>query len=174
MTRIVFAEFDHQRRFVEAARRAQESHYRVVEAYTPYPVEELSEIIAHHPSRVRPAMFTGGVLMAASAYGLEYYSAVFAYPFNSGGRPLDAWPAFMLVPFATGILLAAICGFAMFLREAGLPGLSNPVLASDGLGRASQDRFVLSVQYVQEDRDASAVAEFMHKAGATLVWEAGA
>ena len=59
-------------------------------------------------------MFIAGMLMAALAYGTEYYSAVIGYPYNSGGRPLDAWPAFMLVPFAIGILAAAIAGFITF------------------------------------------------------------
>ena len=70
-------------------------------------------------------MFIGGVAMAAAAYGLEYYSAVINYPYNSGGRPLDAWPAFMLVPFAIGILVAAIAGFATLLVECGLPRLHH-------------------------------------------------
>ena len=52
-------------------------------------------------------MLAGGVVMAALAYGAEYYSAVISYPYESGGRPLDAWTAFMLVPFSTGILVAA-------------------------------------------------------------------
>ena len=60
-------------------------------------------------------MFVAGMAMAALAYGLEYYSAVINYPYNSGGRPLDAWPAFMLVPFAIGILVASIAGFIAFL-----------------------------------------------------------
>ena len=84
-------------------------HYRVVDAFTPYPVEELAEVLDHRPGRIRVAMFIGGMAMAALAYGLEYYSAVINYPYNSGGRPLDAWPAFMLVPFATGILVASVC-----------------------------------------------------------------
>ena len=57
------------------------------------------------------------MLIALVAYGTEYHSAVFSYPYNSGGRPFDAWPTFMLVPFATGILVAAIAGFITFLIE---------------------------------------------------------
>lgn len=81
-------------------------------------------------------MFIGGIATAATAYGLEYYSAVINYPYNSGGRPLDAWPAFMLVPFATGILVAAITGFASLLVECGLPGSITPCSRS----RASSGR----------------------------------
>jgi hypothetical protein len=171
MTHTVLAEFADQRRFVEAARRAGSSHGRIVDAYTPFPVEELSHVLDHGASRIRPAMFVGGVLMAALAYGLEYYSAVVNYPYDSGGRPLDAWPAFMLVPFATGILLAAVCGFATFLCEAGLPDLSNRLFAVDGFERASQDRFLLAIRYPEESFDKPGVVEMLTGFGAISVRE---
>ena len=173
MTHVLLAEFTEQRRLIEAARRACDARYRVVDSFTPYPVEELSDALPHRHSRVRPIMFAGGVLMAAAAYGLEYYSAVVNYPYDSGGRPLDAWPAFMLVPFATGILLAAICGFTTFLFEAGLPNLSNPLFAVDGFAGASQDRFLLVVEAPEEDDDRSAAAEMLTGFGAISVREVG-
>jgi len=169
MTHLLLAEFADQRRFIEAARRVREASGRVVDAWTPYPVEELH--VDHRGSRVRVAMFVGGVVMAALAYGLEYYSAVVNYPYDSGDRPLDSWPAFMLVPFATGILLAAICGFATFLFEAGLPYLSNPLFAVDTFARASQDRFLLAVELPQEDDDRSAAADMLTGFGAVSVRE---
>ncbi|MBV8926911.1 MAG: DUF3341 domain-containing protein [Bradyrhizobium sp.] len=170
MTRVL-AEFADQRHLVEAARRARDVRCRVVDAYTPFPVEELSLALDHRESRVRPAMFAGGILMAALAYGLEYYSAVIDYPYNSGGRPLDAWPAFMLVPFATGILLAGACGFATFLVETGLPNLSDPLFAVDGMARASQDRFLLAVELPQEDEGRSAAVATLVRLGAISVRE---
>ena len=81
-------------------------------------------------------MFIAGMAMAALAYGTEYYSAVIGYPYNSGGRPFDAWPAFMLAPFAVGILLAAVVGFATFLIETGLPRLHNNLFAVIGAATA--------------------------------------
>jgi hypothetical protein len=169
MTLLLLAEFSDQRRFIEAARGARKASCRVIDSYTPYPVEELH--VDHQRSRVRVAMFVGGVVMAALAYGLEYYSAVINYPYNSGDRPLDAWPAFMLVPFATGILLAAICGFATFLFETGLPHLSNPLFAVDTFARASQDRFLLAVEPSREDGDRSAAADMLKGYGAVSVRE---
>jgi hypothetical protein len=171
MTLLLLAEFADPRRFVEAARRAREKSYRVVDSWTPFPVEELHVAADHGRSRVRVAMFVGGVVMAALAYGLEYYSAVISYPYNSGDRPLDAWPAFMLVPFATGILLAAICGFATFLFETGLPHLSNPLFTVDSFARASQDRFLMAVEPPQQDDDRSAAADMLTRFGAISVRE---
>lgn len=171
MTDLLFAEFADQVRFVDAARRACRAHYRLVDAHTPFPVEGLQELLEHRTSRIRSVMFIGGAAMAAAAYGLEYYSAVINYPYNSGGRPLDAWPAFMLVPFATGIFVAAICGFAAFLFEAGLPKLSDPRFAVDGFERASQDRFVLALELPHEADERQRAADFLKAVGATAVRE---
>lgn len=171
MTRLLLAEFRDQRGFNEAARRMNGSYGHVVEAFTPFPVETLPGMPDPPRSRIRPAMFAGGMIMAALAYGLEYYSAVVNYPYNSGGRPLNAWPTFMLVPFATGILLAAVCGFAVFLFETGLPQLSNPLFGVEGFDGASQDRFLLAVEPEERQDSRAATADLLRSCGAISVRE---
>ncbi len=171
MTDLLLAEFSDERRFVEAARRAGGARYRLVDAYTPFPVDDILELIEHRRSRIRLAMFVSGVAMAALAYATEYYSAAIDYPYNSGGRPFDAWPAFMLVPFATGILVAAIAGFAAFLIETGLPRLHDPLFAVAGFERASQDRFVLAIERPDADEQRRRVIDLLRNAGATAIRE---
>jgi hypothetical protein len=171
---IVIAQFSHAGRMAAAARGAGPRHYRVVDGYTPYPVEELDEIFDHRPGHIRVPMFVGGIAMAALAYGTEYYSAVVNYPYNSGGRPLDAWPAFMLVPFATGILVASIAGLIAFLVATGLPRLHHPLFAVKGFERASQDRFLLSLA-APDGKDAQReMFDWLREAGATAIDEVDA
>jgi hypothetical protein len=109
--------------------------------------------------------------MAILAYALEYFSAAIDYPYNSGGRPLNSWPAFMLVPFATGILVAAIAGFAAFLAECGLPRLYHPLFAVEGFERASQDRFVLAIARPDDDESSRRAVDLLRGAGATAIRE---
>ena len=146
MTHLLLAQFSDRTRFLAAARRMHDGGHRLLDAFTPFPVEDVLELLPPRRSHVRVVMFVGGIGMAAIAYGFEYFSAVINYPYNSGGRPLDAWPTFMLVPFATGILAAAIAGFATLLVETGLPRLHDPLFAVDGFERASQDRFILALE----------------------------
>jgi hypothetical protein len=171
MTALLLAEFSDSTRFVEAARRARGTRYRLVDAFSPFPVEGIHELLDHRPSRIRLAMFVAGAAAAALAYGTEYYSAVIAYPYNSGGRPFDAWPAFMLVPFAIGILLAAIAGFATFLLESGLPRLHNDLFAVEGFDRMSQDRFALAVARPEDGGEFTRAIEFLRGAGAIAIRE---
>jgi hypothetical protein len=171
MTALLLAEFSDSTRFIEAARRAQGARYKLVDAFSPFPVEGIHELLDHRPSHIRLAMFIAGIAMAALAYGTEYYSAVISYPYNSGGRPFDAWPAFMLAPFAVGILLAAVAGFATFLIETGLPRLHNNLFAVEGFDRMSQDRFALAVARPEGDAELTRAIEFMRGAGATAIRE---
>ncbi len=171
MTALLLAEFSDQGRFVEAVRRAGSGRYRLVDAYTPFPVDDIVELLEHRRSHIRLAMFIGGGATAVLAYGVEYYSAAIDYPYNSGGRPFDAWPAFMLVPFAIGILVAAIAGFATFLIETGLPRLHDPLFAVVGFERASQDRFVLAIERPDADDERRDVIDILCGTGALAIRE---
>lgn len=161
MATLMLVEFADATHFIDAARRARNARYRLADAFSPFPVDGMLELLQHRPSRIRVAIFIGGIAMAAAAYGLEYFSAVINYPYNSGGRPLDAWPAFMLVPFATGILVASIAGFGRFLFECGLPRLYHPLFAVEGFERANQDRFILALERpLADDEHRHAIALF--------------
>ena len=174
MTALLLVQFADSARFVEAARRAKSADYRLIDAFTPFPVEAVRELLDPRRSHIRVAMFIGGIAMAAVAYGTEYYSAVIAYPYNSGGRPFDAWPAFMLVPFATGILVAAIAGFAAFLIECGLPRLHHGLFAVEGFERASQDQFILALERPAQEEDLQRALDFFRHAGAVALREVDA
>jgi hypothetical protein len=171
VTNVLLAEFGDAERLAAAAHAAKRQNYRLFDAFTPFPVEGLTELLELQPSRIRFAMFVGGFATAALAYGLEYYSAAINYPYNSGGRPLDSWLAFMLVPFATGILLASICGVIAFLVETGLPRLHHPLFDVDGFDRVSQDAFVLALVRPETAEGWQAAMAWLRQAGAQIVDE---
>ncbi len=171
MSGLLLAEFTDPTRFAAAVRRAHDARYRLLDAFSPFPVEGVAELLGHPRSHIRLAMFIGGMAMAVIAYVTQFYSAVFDYPYNSGGRPFDAWPTFMLVPFATGILVSAVTGFATFLIQAGLPRLHDPIFATPGFERASQDRFILALDRPEADDARRQATELLRAAGAVTVRE---
>jgi hypothetical protein len=174
MSAILLAEFAEVRRMIAAARGAALRQLRIIDAFTPFPVEELGALLPPRQSRIRLVMLLGGLAVAALAYGTEFYTAVIDYPYNSGGRPLHSWPAFMLVPFALGILGATISGLAAFLVECGLPRLHHPVFDIEGFERASQDRFLLALAQPEENDEARRTVDWLHQAGALSVREVAA
>jgi Protein of unknown function (DUF3341) len=173
VSRMLLAEFAHAHRLREAAQAASRRGDKLIDAFTPFPVEGVAEMLDSRPSKVRAYMFAGGVLVAAMALGGEYYTAAINYPYNVGGRPLNSWPAFMLVPFATGILGATIAGFIRFLFETGLPRLHFPLFAVEGTERASQDRFFLAIEAPETEDERRNAVDSLKGAGALMVREVG-
>lgn len=171
MSKMLLAEFAHAHGLRDAAQAASRRGYRVLDAFTPFPVEGLADMLGARSSKVRVYMFLGGILIAAMAYGGEYYTAVVNYPYNAGGRPLNSWPAFMLVPFATGIFGASVAGFIRFLYETGLPRLHFPLFAVEGVERASEDRFFLAIEAPESDDERREAADSLRGAGALTVRE---
>ena len=102
------AEFRDPETLRQALRRVKESRHLPLDAFTPYPVEGLDEQLAVGPSGIRHAMLAGGLIVAALAFGLQWYSAVIDYPLNAGGRPLNSWQVFLLVPFEVGVFASTL------------------------------------------------------------------
>ena len=125
--RLVVAEFGFPDALSRAARSARDQGFKPVDALTPCRLEEVEEALDLPTSPIRWPMLIAAVAIAASAYGLEYWSAVYAYPIDSGGRPLNSWQVFILVPFEVEILAAAIAGFVALLLLCGLPRLNHPL-----------------------------------------------
>jgi hypothetical protein len=171
MSRILLAEFSRARQMTAAAQAATRRKVRVLDAFAPFPVEGIAELLAARPSRIRIVMFIAGAVVAAMAYGGEFYTAAIDYQYNSGGRPLQSWPAFMLVPFATGILGATIAGLATFLIECGLPSLHHPLFVAEGFERATQDRFLLALAGPEADEEREREIGRLREAGAVAVRE---
>lgn len=164
----LLAEFETPEALVRALRLARADGHRLLDAFTPFPLEELSEALKPARNPVRLVMALAGFGSAAAMYGLQWYSAVVDYPLNSGGRPLHSWPVFTLVPFEFGVLAAALAGFATLLWACGLPRLNHPVHDMPQFERASQDRFLLLV--APKDGPAP-LRRRLEEAGALLVSE---
>jgi hypothetical protein len=172
MSTALLAEYLRARELRRAAGIARRKSLHIIDAFTPHYVEGLPELLDIRPSRIRLVMFVAGVTVAALAYGAgEFYTAAINYPYNSGGRPLNAWPAFMLVPFATGILGASIAGFATFLIENGLPRLHHPLFDVPGFDLASQDRFWLMLTTPEIAGDKQQAIDLLRENGALSVHE---
>lgn len=141
----LMAEFSSPRTLRRAIRRTRESGYKEIEAYTPYPMEEITEALGHHRSKLPLIVLIGGIIGAISGFGFQYWVSVIAYPLNIGGRPLNSWPAFVPVTFETTILFAATAAVLGMLALNGLPMPYHPVFNVKRFKLASRDRYFLAI-----------------------------
>ena len=165
----LMAEFDSRDALVEACERTHEAGYRKVDAYSPYPIEEVSEALHHPRSPLSKIVFAGGLLGACAGFGLQYWVSVIHYPLNVGGRPLNSWPSFIPVTFETTILLAALATVIGMLALNGLPRPYHPVFNVKAFERASQDRFFLCIESEDPRFDIEETRRFLHGLGALEV-----
>src|SRR5207302_9462513 len=107
----LLGEFDTSEALIEAARKAHAAGYRKMNAYTPFPLEGLSETLRQPPTRLPWLVLTGGLCGGIAAYAMLYYASVISYPINVGGRPLHSWPAFIPITFEMTVLGAAFAAF---------------------------------------------------------------
>ncbi len=150
----LLAEFASADALLAAARALRGELDAELEAYTPFPVEGLDEVMALPPNRVPLAALLGGMVGGVGGYFMQWYSAVVSYPINVGGRPLHSWPAFIVPTFELTILGAALTAVAAMLIANGLPRLNHPLFAVRDFGLATRDRFFLCVRARPQPFDA--------------------
>jgi len=166
----LMAEFRTPGEIVSAARRAREEGFIKMDAYTPFPIEELASALGWRTrGRLPKLVLLGGLAGAAAGYGLQYYASVIAYPVNVGGRPLHSWPSFIPITFETAVLFAALAAVLGMLALNGLPRPYHPVFNAPNFALASSDRFFLCVESADPKFDRKATRGFLESLGASEV-----
>jgi hypothetical protein len=157
----LMAEFDHPKALVDAAEQARLAGYRHMDAYTPIPIEELSEALGLRRTRLPLLVLLGGIAGCLGGFGLQYWVSVMEYPLNVGGRPLNSWPQFIPITFETTVLGAALtCFFGMWGLNK-LPEPYHPVFNVPEFVRASTDRFFLCIEATDPRFDRAATRNFL-------------
>lgn len=140
----VLAEFDRPEQLVEAIKVTRRAGIRSFDAYSPYPVEELTEALGFDENILPWLTFAGGIFGAAVGFGLQVWTN-HAYPIEIGGRPIIAWQPFLMITFeltVLGAVLSAVFGMLVLNR---LPRLHHPVFSVDDFHLASSDKFFLVI-----------------------------
>ena len=165
----IVAEFTEPDDLLRAAERVTEAGYRRVEAYSPFPIEGLAEALKFRRTWVPMLTLVGGVLGGLAGYALQYWSSVWAYPLNIGGRPLNSWPMFVPATFECTVLGASLFCVLGMLALNGLPRPYHPLFDVAGFERASTDRFFLLILSRDEKFQEESVRQLLHELGGEKV-----
>jgi hypothetical protein len=165
------AEFDNPTSLVSAAREARARGYRKLDAYTPFPIEELTEALHLPKSKLPLIVLIGGILGGLTGYLMQYYVTVIYFPINVAGRPLHSWPMYIVITFELTILCAALSAVFGLLALCGLPMPYHPTFNVPRFALASRNRFFLCIEARDPLFDRQKTEEFLESLDAREVSE---
>ena len=167
----LMAEFDTPKDVLRATRRAQRAGYRVMDAYTPYPVKGLASALESQRTRVPFVILICGVVGAGVGFLMQWYTMASDYRFNVGGRPPNSWPVYLPIAFEVMVLVASLAAILGMLLLNGLPRPHHPVFNVRRFVEASQERFFLCIEATDPKYDRQETEQFLVSSGAKAVME---
>ncbi len=142
----ILAEFTSAAELVRAAETLSDRGYRKLDAFSPYPIHELSAALKLRPSPLGWCVLAAGVFTDHFGGGLVCLRRGDDYPYRISGKPMFSLPANIPITFEVVILCAAFTAFFGVLLFTGLPRLSNPLHRCERFLRGTNDRFFLFVK----------------------------
>ena len=167
----VMAEFESATALVNATRAARESGYRKLDAYSPFPIEELADALHLHKTKLPLIVLLGGICGAIGGYLLQYYVTVIYFPINVAGRPLHSWPSYIIITFEMTILFAALAAVLGLFALCGLPMPYHPAFNVPRFALASRNRFFLCIEASDPLFERGRTGEFLESLEAKEVSE---
>ncbi len=167
----LMAEFDSPDDLLAATRRAHAEGYRRMDAYSPFPIEGLTEAIGFHHTWLPLLVLIAGIVGAIVGFASQYWVTVIDYPLNVGGRPLNSWPAYIPITFEVTILFAALTAVIAMIALNGLPMPYHPVFNVSAFARASRDGFFLCIEAADSRFDREGTRRFLEGLNAREVSE---
>jgi len=150
----------------EAVTQMRVHGYRIYDAYTPYPVHGLDDLMGLRRSRLPYVSFVAGLFGLVSALGFQFYAAVFDWPLNVGGKPANSTLAFIPITFELTVLCAGLATAAALLVRCGLLPGARPLLFAPGV---TEDVFALVLRRRDATFDAGEARRLLMSSGARNV-----
>ena len=167
------AEFETAQALVNAAAKARDTGFKRMDAYSPFPIEGLTDALGQRPTRLPLVVLLGGLVGGLTGFLLQWYTSTYSYHLNIAGRPADigSWPMFIPVTFECTVLGASLSAVFGMLGLNGLPMPYHPLFNVERFALASRDRFFLAIRAIDPKFDRAQTRIFLEGLGAREVSE---
>ena len=172
----LLADFERPDHILDAAKRAHAAGYRMMDAFTPFPIHGLSDAVGFHKTRLPLIVLLGGILGGLAGFLMQYWMSAIDYPLNIGGRPLNSWPSFIVITFECTILGASLSAVLGMLGLNGLPQPYHPLFNVPNFELASRTHFFLLIMANDPKFDVEQTRQFLEslKPGSVALVPTGA
>jgi hypothetical protein len=134
--------FPDEASFVAACRAARTAGHSDLQAWTPWPVHGLEDILGLERSRLGRAVLAAILLGFVVCFVGIHHISVLGWPVVYGGKPFDTWQLWVVPVLETGLLAGAVVNLLACFHTCRL--LPDPFTALPD-GRLSDDRFALAL-----------------------------
>jgi mono/diheme cytochrome c family protein len=163
----ILAEFDGPEALKKAAAGLRAAGYARYEAFSPYPVHGLYEVMGRKRTVLPRLVLAGGIAGCVAALLLQWWTNTVDYPYWISGKPLFSLPANIPVTFELIILFGALAAFGGVMMLSNLPELYHPLFSCVKFRQVTTDAFFLAVEANDPRFDETATADLLRSLGAT-------
>jgi Protein of unknown function (DUF3341) len=167
----LLAEFETPEQLLAAAHTTHDAGYKSIDAFSPIPVEGLSEAVGFERTRLPTLVLIGGILGGLTGFGMCWYANVISFPQIVGGKPYNTWPMWIPITFELTILGAALTTVIGMLALNGLPQPYHPLFNVERFALATRDRFFLCIKARDKKFDLQNTKKFMESLKSQGVFE---
>jgi hypothetical protein len=161
----VAAEFANPRELLAAAKRARHAGYRLIDAWSPYPVHGMISAIGRARSRLPLWTLAGALTGLAIAVTMQFYLSTYYYPIIVSGKEYRSWEAFVPIFFELTVLFAGFFTLFALLGLCGLPRFYHPLDNHPTFRRSTLGGFFLTVEAADPKFDPDATRAFLEAHG---------
>ena len=161
----VVAEFANPHDLLDAARAARAAGYRLLDAWTPFPVHGMISAIGRTRSRLPLFTLAGALTGLSVAATMQFYLSAYYYPIIVAGKEYRSWEAFTPVFFELTVLFAGFFTLFALIGLCGLPRLFHPVDNHPTFRRSTQGGFLLTVEAADPRFDPDGTRAFLMSLG---------
>jgi hypothetical protein len=162
----VVGTFSGARELLAAVRALRDAGVAVHDVHAPYPVHGLDAAMGIRRTKLPFVTLLAGLLGLCFALAFQYYTAVFDWPLNVGGKPENSTLAFVPVCFELTVLIGGLGTVGAFLLRTRLYPGKREDLPVPGV---TNNVFALVVRAPPEGNDARLARGLMLEAGADEV-----
>jgi Protein of unknown function (DUF3341) len=157
--------FDEEGALFDAVKKVRKSGYKLHDVYTPFPIHGLDKAMGLRDTSIHTAGFLYAIFGTTSMLSFMTWCFTTDWPWNIGGKPHFALPAWIPITFEFTVLCACV---GMVITFCYLCQIAPFVKKHHFHPRSTDDLFVMAIECTDKTND-SEVSSFLGNLGATEI-----
>src|SRR5579884_1442755 len=167
-SRFLVARFSDPEALLQAVAAVRKADFRVYDVYAPYPIHGLDAAMNIRRTRLPFVTLLVGAGAGLMALLFQFYTTVWDWPMNIGGKPDNSTLAFIPITFELTVLLGGLATVAAFFLRARLYPGKGEQLVAEGV---TNDTFALVLRKRDGAFDSRFAGRLLAESGAVEIVE---